>query len=264
MSACKPPGAALEPGWRVAAASVRGRHHRLTGQPCQDAVLWQILPGHALAVALADGAGSAPFGEVGAHLAVRTAIGELAGSGPVPGHWPGLDAWESRLRSALAAGRAAVCEEAARRGDPPRDLATTLIVAVVSHQGAIAAQVGDGGVVILDEDGQWAALSLAPPGEYLNETVFLTSDSALDSIHAQSRTGRVRQLAMFSDGLQMVALRMPMGTPHKPFFDPLFRFARATGDPTALVEQLAAFLESPRLTERADDDLTLVLALRTD
>ena len=30
---------------------------------------------------------------------------------------------------------------------------------------------------------------------------------------------------MFSDGLQRLALKLPEGTPHAPFFTPLFRFA---------------------------------------
>jgi hypothetical protein len=69
-------------------------------------------------------------------------------------------------------------------------------------------------------------------------------------------------LALFSDGLQMLALKMPPGTPHPPFFAPLMRFVAQTRDRATAEEHLRGFLQSPRIAERADDDLTLVLAVR--
>ncbi|MGB3559461.1 MAG: protein phosphatase 2C domain-containing protein, partial [Geitlerinemataceae cyanobacterium] len=63
--------------WRVVAASVCGTSHQKRSQPCQDAHCWQITPEGVLVAAVADGAGSAAFGEVGAQKAVRTAVDRL-------------------------------------------------------------------------------------------------------------------------------------------------------------------------------------------
>ena len=36
--------------------------------------------------------------------------------------------------------------------------------------------------------------------------------------------GPINGVALFSDGLQMLALKIPGGTPHPPFFTPLLNF----------------------------------------
>ena len=66
-------------------------------------------------------------------------------------------------------------------------------------------------------------------------------------------------MAAFTDGLQMLALSMPSGEAHAEFFTAAFRFAAGIADGETARQQLHAFLTSPRMRERADDDLTLVL-----
>ena len=58
----------------------------------------------------------------------------------------------------------------------------------------------------------------------------------------------------------MLALKMPGAAPHAPFFAPLFRFVEDVSDETEAKAQLEAFLRSPGIQQRTDDDLTLVLA----
>jgi hypothetical protein len=62
----------------------------------------------------------------------------------------------------------------------------------------------------------------------------------------------------------MLALKIPPGIPHAPFFSPLFQFVTDMTDAVVANEQLGTFLRSPRVTERADDDLTLFLAALGD
>ena len=107
---------------------------------------------------------------------------------------------------------------------------------------------------------QLIALTVPQSGEYINETTFLISPDALDKTQVTVWRGTPAQVAVFSDGLQMLALKLPEGTPHAPFFAPLFRFVAQMTDEVEAQEQLKAFLHSPRITERADDDLTLLLA----
>ncbi|HEV2149442.1 MAG TPA: protein phosphatase 2C domain-containing protein, partial [Longimicrobiaceae bacterium] len=125
----------------------------------------------------------------------------------------------------------------------------------------VAAQVGDGAVVVRGRDGSLhAADAAAHAGEYLNETVFLTSPGALDALAPTEWEEAPSHLALLTDGLQLLALRMPRGTPHPPFFEPLFRFVAEEPDPGRASERLRAYLAGPRVAARADDDLTLLLA----
>ena len=97
-------------------------------------------------------------------------------------------------------------------------------------------------------------------GEYLNETTFLISPKAMEQAQTNVWRGSLAFISAFSDGLQMLALKMSDGTPHAPFFSPLFRFIHEMEDMTEAKSQLNSFLRSPRITQRADDDLTLLLA----
>jgi hypothetical protein len=233
--------------WRVLGASVRGTRHVREGTPCQDAHAWRVLPSGSVALAVADGAGSAPHAAAGAAAAARAAIDALAADGD--------------LDTALAAALAAIEAEAARRNAQPRELATTLILALAGDGGVSAVQVGDGALVVEGSDGMHS-VTVPMGGEFVNETVFLTSPGALDAVQRSSWSGTPLHLAAFSDGLQGLALRRPDHAPHAPFFAPLFRFAGETADAQAGEAELAAFLAGPRVTARADDDLTLVIAAR--
>ena len=262
--------------WRVAAASVRGSGHERVGMPCQDAHHWAVggeglatspqptrpegtRKGEGvLAVAVADGAGSAPLAEIGSALAARAAADALVDV-PVD---PAL--WTVRLRSALEAALSAVEAEAASRGVPSRDLATTLIVVLAGESGVAVAQIGDGAVVIGDSTGSLTSLTVPRSGEYINETTFLISPGAVEQAQHATWSGTPSHIAVFSDGLQRLALKTPENTPHAGFFQPLFKFVESATDPDSATAQLSAFLLSPRVATRADDDLTLVLACRKE
>jgi hypothetical protein len=140
------------------------------------------------------------------------------------------------------------------------DLATTLILLVGTPQYIATAQIGDGAVVLADEQGELLALTLPRSGEYCNETVFLHSKGSIEQAQINVWQGTPAALAMLTDGLQMLALTMPQGQPHAPFFAPLWRFAKSAMNEEEAARQLVAFLQSPRITARSDDDLTLLLA----
>jgi hypothetical protein len=165
------------------------------------------------------------------------------------------------LIEAVKAARAAVEAEASARGTAAGELACTLLVAIVRPDFIAAAQVGDGAVVGGDGDGEVFSLTTPTCGEYLNETTFVTSPDALEQLQIRVRRGRLAHWAMFTDGLQMLALRIPGGAPHPPFFAPLFNCL--ANEPDTAQAQLVGFLCSGRVRERADDDLTLIVATRS-
>lgn len=248
--------------WRVVAAAIKGQGHEKTGQPCQDAVHWQTHGEGLLFAALADGAGSAKLSEIGSNLAAQTALRALAESFKSPAALCDDARAKAALKAALEAALKALTDEAKAKPAKPGDLATTLLICVAGPDRLAAAQVGDGAVVYADAAGSLHALTKPAAGEYLNETVFLTSEGALERAQFASWSGRASQLALFSDGLQMLALKMPEAAPHAPFFQPLFDWLERVSDLPAARADLERLLRSPRIAERTDDDLTLLLARR--
>lgn len=282
--------------WRIGAASARGVAHEADGLPCQDAHAVLRLPGVAIVAAAADGAGSALYADAGARFAVAACVEALvaalgsdrsaagpARSGARDGAAKAAGAAQARerstgpegppgaaerggscsgpaqaLRIAVEAARSAVLAEAARHECPPRELATTLLAAIVTADGAWAAQVGDGAIVTATGDGL-STLTRPSTDGYANETAFLTDDDALERLQLVPAESRIMGVALFTDGLQRLALQMPAATPFAPFLTPLFGYVRTCADDEAASRGIAAFLASPRVRERTEDDLTLVV-----
>jgi len=247
-------------GWQAIASSVLGTSHQKRGQPCQDAHAWDILGPGWIVAAVADGAGSASLSDVGAQVATQTAVEQIKRQ------WDKLEAeqtevcWEELLGEVLEQAQNAIAAESLSRDIEVRQLASTLLILVANSQKVAVAQVGDGAVVIGDRQGHLTALTQPENGEYANETTFLISPNALESAQIKVWEGEIAHFALFSDGLQRLALKLPEGNPHAPFFTPLFRFVDQMEDAEAAQSQLEEFLAHPRITERTDDDLTMVLA----
>ncbi|HYW20113.1 MAG TPA: PP2C family serine/threonine-protein phosphatase [Nodularia sp. (in: cyanobacteria)] len=246
--------------WRVVGASVCGTSHIRNNQLCQDAHHWQLLPGNVLVTAAADGAGSASQGKVGAMVAVETAIETLSIQEITPDFLADDAIVQSLLNQALLSAKKAVEDEAVACSKQPQDLATTLIIMVATPDMVAVVQIGDGLAVAKDDQGNLLALTTPDNGEYINQTTFLTSPNALDTAQIRLWRETIVNVGVLTDGLQMLALNMVVGEPHKPFFFPLFDFVENADDQTIAKEQLVRFLGSERITQRTDDDLTLILA----
>jgi len=225
-------------------------------------------------MAVADGAGSAPHGALGAALAVRAAIAALEGEGAsdetarralaaLDGQGSDAAGLAHRVRAAALAARAAVVDAAADRGLPLRDLACTLTTALADDDSAAVLQIGDGLAVVRVAMDYAPGLLLAidpARGEHANETTFLTSDGAVDRPAIAVLSVPATALALATDGLLRLALDVRAAAPHAAFFAPLFAFAARAGDDGA--GALEAFLAGPRVRSRTDDDVTLVVALK--
>ena len=252
--------------WRVVAASVLGKSHEKVQQLCQDAHHWELLSENVLVAAVADGAGSASLGKVGAIVASQTAVETIRLQYEANKNTAELleeeddRQWQVLLNNALETAKKAVEEEAIACKVTPRELATTLIIVVATPKLIAAVQVGDGIAVGCDRTGNLIALTAPQRGEYVNETIFLVSPHALENIQVKVWRGVVANIAMLSDGLQMLALEMNGSKPHEPFFSPMFQFVADVTDEREAQEQLVGFLRSERISTRNDDDLTLLLA----
>jgi hypothetical protein len=247
--------------WRFAGASRAGTSHVREDLPCQDAWKGAVVrtrQGPALIAVVSDGAGSAAHGGDGSTLICQSLVDEL--SRDVPGDAAAGEAW---LREAVISTRLALLEHAASRDLAGRDFAATMLCAVLTPTWSAFAQVGDGAIVTPDGTGEWAWLFWPQRGEYAHSTSFLTDPTALDSLQVDAMSGCQAEVALFTDGLQHLLLDYEQQQVHSPFFERMLvpvRASAATGQDPALSAGLMEYLGSAPVTERADDDLTLLLA----
>jgi hypothetical protein len=258
MQKAEPSPTSLE--WQVVHATVIGSTHLSSGIPCQDAAGWCMLPSGLLAVALADGAGSAKQAETGANLAVAKALASL-GNSNISENPQDLNTWSAAIQQAFLEAREILVEEAIGVGAPPNEYATTLTCLVASNRYAAVGQVGDGAIIARTTAGELQILAQPQRGEYANETSFITMPDALEHGFYQVVEVEVAGLVLMSDGLIRMALQLPGYTPHVPFFKPLWTFAAGANMDEKANLQLAEFLASERVCARTDDDKSLVIAV---
>ncbi|MHB8596829.1 MAG: PP2C family serine/threonine-protein phosphatase [Ktedonobacteraceae bacterium] len=263
--------------WRVMGASVPGTSHLRSGRGCDDAHDMRLHDGGLLLLAVADGAGSAAYSAAGAATAVRIALdtAELLLKGQMQ---PGQeDQWLSVLRMVLQSAREAVHQLVLEKIAVPqnipqeqqpyqldgkrtlRDFATTLLVAIITPDWIATVQVGDGAIVIQQTNGGFTSLTPRSRNEYVNETDFITDTGYLSAADFTVLPRRdMRGIALLTDGLQTVAMKVPQNIPSAPFFTPLFRVIARSA---ATEDALRRFLASERICARTDDDKTLILAV---
>lgn len=248
--------------WKIAHASCPGTSHQKSGQPCQDFGLASIEPteaGPILVAVCADGAGSARFSDVGARLACEGMVRLISDALENSLSAQQIDkeqmvSWCQVLRANLEA-------EAERREVAIRELACTLLVAVVTEKEAAFAQIGDGAIVALMDDA-YRAVFWPQSGEYVNTTNFLTDAGWEQRLEVCQLDKPIHELALFTDGLQPLVLDYAEKLAYARFFGPLFTRLRDTPATDELLAQLRRFLDSPRVNERTDDDKTLIIATR--
>ncbi len=251
--------------WNIAHASAIGLAHINQETECQDRFSCEVveIKGEKVLIAVvADGAGSTTDGQIGAEIACQTFIEEVtdfltssdASVGSLNLEFGKL--WVSYVQKKID-------EIAQENGKLIRDFASTLIAAVVGENQSVFYQIGDGGSVYSFTGEPESYQFAIPPeeSEYVNVTNFVTDETATDNLRFILINERMKDLALFSDGIFAVAVDYQNNKPHEPFLMPMIAPLR-NGNGASLNEKLANFLSSPKLNEKTDDDKTLILATR--
>jgi len=237
--------------WTISGASVAGTSHDDSGAPCQDAYAYHRTE-HVVILAVGDGAGSAPHGEIGASLATLAATSYIAGA--LEGRRPHPKTLRRLLRHAAQHARNVVLQHAEPLGHDPRDYATTLLVSVITEPHVGVIQMGDGAIVTQGQDGTLDILTRQQDREYVNEVTFLTCDNYQDELRVAVRHApNLRSVCLVTDGVETVAVRRATNAPHPGFFNPLLKEPLSSA-------QLATLLTSAPVCERTDDDKTILIA----
>ena len=254
--------------WKFIFASVIGTSHTKAGTPCQDASACRLLTsadGSSVLVAVvADGAGSAKKSEVGAALACSLFVEEMSSlfelGGAVREITPDFaKSWITRFHHEVTL-------RAEAEDLKPRDFACTFLAAVVGKDSAVFLQIGDGAIVVLsqEEPDEYGHIFWPQQGEYANITNFATDPTAHEKLEHSLVNRCIDEVAIFSDGLQSLALHYESRMAHTPFFQPIFTWLRPApaGFTEKLSFSLASYLDSQKVNDCTDDDKTLILATR--
>ena len=246
--------------WRYAAGQATGSAHDKLRKPCQDRFRIDTVDADVTLVAVvADGAGTAEHAHLGAEIAVDT-VSSVAQLGARAGRRDLGDV----LREGATLARQRLIEAASQAGASPRDLACTLLAVVLAPTGGAALQIGDGAIVASEKD-QWRCAIWPQKGEYANTTFFLSDEQALAQAEVVTLSDDVTDVALFSDGLEQLAIHFASRSPHVPFFRSVFaplHAAASNGEIAPLSHGLNTLLQSAQVRARTDDDTTLVMATR--
>jgi hypothetical protein len=278
--------------WKAIARSAIGTSHQKQQMPCQDYGDYQII-NNIIIGAVADGSGSAKYADIGAKLTVTTVLETLAkqdlftitesfgyensiretrnkpNSNVKPLNVMKIEQprflFEQEVNQLFSTivkkVVATLKEKATNDGYSVEDLACTLLIFVATPCGVTAMQIGDGFITVRYQQEEPQLLFPPDKGEYINETTFVTSANALETMRVVVQTGHLEFICASTDGLERLAIRMSDQTPFAPFFQPLEEYLRETSDSEQEEEYLMSFLKSDRLNARTDDDKTLLLCV---
>lgn len=271
--------------WRAVVHSAIGTRHSRHQLPCQDYGRY-IQSGSVMLGAVSDGAGSARYADIGACLAVETALLQMKlqiesrwmsqvdapsksgapsqATAPFPG--PNTPFTASQAQSLFARVVTEVVRVLQHKAEIEhwalRDLSCTLLTFIATPTWVAAMQIGDGFMVIsaaTETAAPYQLLFSPSKGEYINETCFVTSAAALEQMQVGIYPHPPQFICAATDGLERVALRLSDWSPFSPFFKPFEDCLRLAPDQAA--DYLQTFLSSERLNARTDDDKTLLLCL---
>lgn len=250
-------------GWRLAAATVIGTSHIKSGDVCQDSHQLQLVGADEdiLVAVVSDGAGSASHSHIGSRLACSKIIEAVvkhfeSGQSIQDITQPLVEEWLENLASELEMA-------AENEGVEVRQLACTLVAAIVSPEFALFFQVGDGAIVIRPEGDTWMYVFWPQHGEYINATYFITDPISRSRFEFGTDSARIEDVALFTDGIEALVLQYATREVQAPFFDRMIAPVQALTE-SGLNDKLSAALEgylgSEIICDRTDDDKTLILA----
>jgi Protein phosphatase 2C len=164
-----------------ASTHIIGTSHESSGQPCQDrAASWMSEDGGVGIIVLCDGAGSCSCSEIGADLLCEWFPYWVA----TQANWWTLETKE--IPGILIPAMREILESAAvTRSIPLQALSSTFLAAIARREGDHVAyrilHLGDGVAACIGNDGM-VVISEPENGEFANETIFSTSNSAISSL----------------------------------------------------------------------------------
>ena len=245
--------------WKVIGQSVIGASHIANDNTCEDAIRYEVYK-DALICFVSDGAGSAKYAAMAADETVQLALNWVK-------DWmdAGIAVDDNHLLQLAESAYENLNELAVEHAEPLNEFSCTLLGFILLPEYACFIQIGDGAIVRNDGEGFFTPLWWPHNGEYQNTTTFLIDDPNFRNLKTKVINETIDEVAIFTDGLQMLALNNELENVHQPFFNDLFKWLRKATEQEhidILNNKLATYLGGPVINNRTDDDKTLLLATR--
>ncbi|GDY19002.1 hypothetical protein LBMAG56_03470 [Verrucomicrobiota bacterium] len=229
----------LPGGWRIVGATKRGRQHAHKATHREDALAFNVGAQFTI-LCVSDGAGSCPLSRLGSHVASHTVAARLMEQLPKLEKAVTDDAdklkteLSAQLTAALVAACQALVDMAAKTKTSAKDYRCTLLTLLhwrgEKHELLIANQIGDGAILVLNQDKSTRRIGEADSGQFSGEvSCFVPDDNARDKakkIDFIAPADAVECVLLCTDGLE----------------DPFFPIAKKAGD---LFRQLYAGVSEP-------------------
>jgi hypothetical protein len=250
--------------WKVIGQSIIGSSHVQSGKSCEDAFQFQLIDlpeeEQALVCFVSDGAGSAQCAAEASQLAVNCGVVTLS-------EWISID---KTIDDVALLELAEIVYDVLKAAAEEKELllnefSCTLLGALILPDKACFLQIGDGAIVRNDGNDCFTHIWWPHNGEYQNTTTFVIDDPNLPNLKIKIVEEQITEIAIFSDGLQMLALNNETESVHQPFFNELFKVLRMAANDSHIAilnKRLSDYLSGDAINSRTDDDKTLVLATR--
>jgi hypothetical protein len=251
--------------WKYISSSVIGKSHlerNESGQDyCKTGVV-QISEKEYFIGLVADGAGSTKYGGLGAKIACEEIFINIISTIRIIDTIATIP--DEEIIKWIYAARESINKHAQQGENSLKDYASTLIGSIIGKDHSIFFQIGDGGIVI-NFDSEYQTVFWPEQGEYANTTFFLSDKSFPEHLNIKRMDSIPCEISIFTDGLQNLVLSYSEKSAHSGFFKPLFEFLKKNpcNEYSNLSDQLSNFLNRKEISERSDDDKTIVLALHS-
>lgn len=250
--------------WAWAAAACKGTSHEKTGVRLQDAFVCSSVKSHLEEYffgVISDGAGSADYGGQGASIICNTVSRAIKNHQIIVNGFPP----DSTIETWVDTARDLIFQASEKRGLSPRDFAATLLCVISNGDESLVIHVGDGCVVLKEENsGDWIAPTWPEQGEFASTTFFVTDEFGL-RLRINRHTERISAIALFSDGLERLALDFQQTKPFNGFLEGMIKPLTSSthfGKDKSLSTALKSYLNSDAINSRTDDDKSLIIATR--
>jgi len=250
--------------WKAIGKAVQGTSHLQSNKLCEDALAYTVvtspLNGEVLVCCVADGAGSAKYAAEASSLVTSKTVDYLSKQ-----ITNSNELTEADIMSVAEQLYDELNELAAQHNEPLNEFSCTFLGCVLFNTKSLFFQVGDGAIIRDDGNNNFVAVWWPQNGEYSNTTSFLIDDDNFSQLKITVVEDSIQEVALFTDGLQMLTLNNESLSVHQPFFTGMFKWLRMATkeeDITILNRKLGEYLDSDTINSRTDDDKTLFLATR--
>ena len=156
--------------WKIATASYQGRGHLKYNVPCQDKTFKLFFPKKDFySVALADGAGSYKYSDIGAEFITKKVLYYLNSK------FKYLFKYKKPELTLLSFIEKELIKLSKEKNIDVKEFSSTLLFIAIQDNRYILGHIGDGVIGYLSKNNKIEVLSYPENGEYANSTFFTTS-----------------------------------------------------------------------------------------